>query len=375
VRADGAERLIRELFEGAGIRFGGPGPGDITVHDRRFYRRVLREPSLGMGESYMDGWWDSDAVDVLLERIMRANLRERITGSRRLRLLTLRALLSNPQSRSRSGRSVRAHYDIGNDLYQRMLDPRMVYTCGYWRQARTLAGAQEAKLDLVCRKLGLEPGMRVLDLGCGWGGLAGFAAERYGCSVVGVTLSRDQVELGRRMWAHLDVDLRLCDYRDVTGVYDRVSSIGMMEHVGPKNHRHMMRVVHRSLAPGGVALVHTIGANMRRRHGTPFVEKHLFPNAVSPSLAQLGEAIDGLFVPEDLHNIGPDYAPTLMAWWENFDRAYPELRHRYDERFRRLWRFYLQAAAGASRARDGQLFQVVLTRITDRRDQPECRVT
>lgn len=358
----GAEIVVRELFGLADIEIGGARPGDIDVHDRRFYGRLLRGASIGLGESYMDGWWDADALDVFAEKILRAGLQDRIKGSRRLRLLTARALLFNLQSPSRSGRSVEAHYDIGNDLYIRMLDPRMVYTCAYWKDATTLAQAQEAKLDLVCRKLGLEPGMRVLDLGCGWGGFAGWAAEKYGCSVVGLTLSKDQHTLGSEMWKHLDVELRLADYREITGTFDRVVSIGMMEHVGPKNHRVMMEVIHRSLTPDGYALVHTISGNRSRRHGTPFVEKYLFPNAVSPSLAQLGAATEGLFVLEDLHNIGPDYERTLLAWWENFDRAYPDLKHRYDERFYRMWRFYLLAAAGAARARDAQLFQLVLTR-------------
>jgi len=375
-RAEGrsrSERLVRELLTMAGVRIGGPGPGDIQVHDQRFYHRLVRDASLGFGESYMDGWWDTDALDVLVAKILRAGLRDRLTGSVRLQLLAAPSILRNPQTRARARRSVAAHYDIGNDLYTRMLDPRMVYTCAYWRDASTLAEAQEAKLDLVCRKLGLEPGMRVLDLGCGWGGFAAHAAERYGCSVVGVTLSREQHALGSEMWRHLDVDLRLCDYRDVTGRFDRVASIGMMEHVGPRNHREAMSVVHRSLGDDGVALVHTIGNNRSRRRGSPFVEKHLFPNAVSPSIAQLGRAIEGLFVVEDLHNIGPDYDLTLMAWWANFDRAYPELRHRYDQRFYRMWSFYLLGAAGAARARDAQLWQLVLTK--PGRRQPDCRMS
>src|SRR5690606_3097517 len=209
-------------------------------------------------------------------------------------------------------------------LSTRMLDERMVYTCGYWSRpgarAKTLTEAQEAKLDLVCRKAGLEPGMRVLDMGCGWGGLASWAAEKYGCTVLGVTLSKDQVSLGNQLWKHLPVELRLCDYRDVRGTFDRVLSVGMMEHVGPKNHREMMLAIDRCLKPDGVAVVHTIANNRSLRHGTPFIEKYIFPNAVAPSLAQIGKAIEGTFVLEDLHNIGPDYDPTLMAWWDNFDR-------------------------------------------------------
>jgi cyclopropane-fatty-acyl-phospholipid synthase len=372
-RSSSAEAIVRELFELAGIAIDGDARGDIRVRDQRFYERVLRDASIGFGESYMDEWWETDALDVTIDKIMRADLKRKITGSWRMRALTVKAVLLNLQAKARASASIEAHYDIGNDLYTRMLDARMVYTCAYWKRATTLAEAQEHKLDLVCKKLGLEPGMRVLDLGCGWGGLASWAAEKYGCTVLGVTLSRDQVTLGNELWKHLPVELRLCDYRDVTGTFDRVVSIGMMEHVGPKNHRDMMRTIDRCLARDGVALVHTIANNRSLRHGTPFIEKYIFPNAVAPSLTQIGRAMEGLFVVEDLHNIGPDYDPTLMAWWDNFDRAYADLAHRYDRRFYLMWKFYLLAAAGASRSRDGQLFQVVMTK--PGRNQPSCRAT
>jgi cyclopropane-fatty-acyl-phospholipid synthase len=370
-RASDAEAIVRELFELAGITVGGTQLGDLRVHDPRFYTRVLRDASIGFGESYMEEWWETDALDVTIDKIMRANLKQKITGSWRMRALTLKAVALNLQAKARAGASVEAHYDIGNDLYTRMLDPRMVYTCAYWKHAKTLTEAQEAKLDLVCRKAGLEPGMRVLDLGCGWGGFASWAAEKYGCTVLGVTLSKDQVALGNQLWRHLPVELRLCDYRDVEGTFDRVVSIGMMEHVGPKNHRDMMRTIDRCLAPDGVAVVHTIANNRSLRHGTPFIEKYIFPNAVAPSLAQIGRAVEDIFVVEDLHNIGPDYDPTLLAWWANFDRSYTEIATRYDRKFYLMWKFYLLAAAGASRARDGQLFQLVLSKIG--RSQPECR--
>ena len=374
-RSSEAEVIIRELFGLADIEIGGTKPGDIQVLDPRFYERTLRGSSLGFGEAYMDEWWETDALDVTIDKIMRANLKQKIQGSWKLKALTAKAVLMNLQSKQRSGPSVEAHYDIGNDLYTRMLDERMVYTCGYWKNATTLQEAQDAKLDLVARKLGLESGMRVLDLGCGWGGMASWAAEKYGCSVLGVSLSKDQVALGNELWGprgkKLDVELRLCDYRDVHGTFDRVISIGMMEHVGPKNHRDMMKVIHRNLADDGVALVHTIANNKSLRHGTAWIEKYIFPNAVAPSLAQLGRAMEGLLVPEDLHNIGPDYDPTLMAWWKNFDRSYKEIAHRYDRRFYLMWKFYLLAAAGGARSRDGQLYQVVLTKTG--RAQPDCR--
>lgn len=365
-RASEAEAVVRELFEAADIRIDGSRPGDIRVHDPRFHERLLRDASVGLGESYMEDWWETDALDTTIDKIMRANLKQKIAGSWKMRALTVKAVLLNLQAKSRSQESVAAHYDIGNDLYTRMLDERMVYTCGYWRNAKTLQESQNAKLDLVAKKVGLKPGMKVLDLGCGWGGMASWAAEKYGCSVVGVTLSKDQVQLGNELWGpkgkKLDVELRLCDYRDVQGTFDRVISIGMMEHVGPKNHRHMMETIHARLADDGVALVHTIANNKSLRHGTPFIEKYIFPNAVAPSIAQIGRALEGLFVLEDLHNIGPDYDPTLMAWWENFDRTYKEISGKYDRKFYQMWKFYLLAAAGASRSRDGQLYQVVLTK-------------
>jgi cyclopropane-fatty-acyl-phospholipid synthase len=372
-RAADSESIVRELFGLAGIEIGGQAVGDIRVHDPRFYERVLRDASVGFGESYMDDWWETDALDVTIDKIMRANLKQKITGSWRMRALTVKAVMLNLQAKARAGASIEAHYDIGNDLYTRMLDPRMVYTCAVWDKAKNLTEAQEHKLDLVCRKVGLEPGMKVLDLGCGWGGFASWAAEKYGCTVLGVTLSKDQVSLGNQLWKHLPVELRLCDYRDVKGTFDRVVSIGMMEHVGPKNHRTMMETIDRCLKPDGIALVHTIANNRSLRHGTPFIEKYIFPNAVAPSLAQIGRAMEGLFVCEDLHNIGPDYDPTLMAWWENFDRTYSEISHRYDRKFYQMWKFYLLAAAGASRSRDGQLYQVVMTKTG--RKQPKSRLS
>lgn len=370
-----AESVVRELLEHAGVGFGTANPGDIVVHDERFYERFLRDKSIGLGESYMDGWWDTEALDVFIDKVLRADLKRKITGSWRLKIIAAQAMLFNRQDVEKSRQSVEAHYDIGNDLYERMLDPRMVYTCAYWKDADNLADAQEAKLDLVCRKVGLRPGMRVLDLGCGWGGFAMYAAEKYGCEVVGYTVSTAQVEIGQKRAAEsgLPVDIRLADYREANGTFDRVVSIGMAEHVGPKNYRTVMEVVHRNMVDDGVALIHTIANNRSVMHGTPFIEKYIFPNAVAPSIAQLGRATEGLFVLEDLHNIGPDYDPTLMAWWDNFERTYPELRHKYDERFFRMWKFYLQGAAGASRSRDGQLYQLVLTKIG--REQPDCRAS
>jgi cyclopropane-fatty-acyl-phospholipid synthase len=370
-----AEAVVREIFESAGVGVEGKKPGDIHVKNDAFYGRLLREASIGLGESYMDEWWECDELNLFIEKLLRVDIKKKIQGSLRMKLLTLQALVTNMQSRARAKQVAEAHYDIGNDLYEVMLCKRMVYTCGYWKNAKNLAEAQEAKLELICKKAGLQPGMRVLDLGCGFGGFAMYAAEKHGVDVLGVTISTEQQKWGAATAKKkgLDkVELRLQDYRTVGGKFDRVVSIGMMEHVGWRNHRHLMEVVHRCLHRDGIAVIHTIGSNENQKHGIPFFEKHIFPNAASPSIAQLGNAMENLFVLEDVHNIGPDYGPTCIAWWKNFEAGYHTLdQKKYDRRFWRMWRFYLLAAAGAVQARESQLWHLVLTHIG--RDLPNCR--
>lgn len=378
IGSDNSEAFVRELFESAGVGVDGKKPGDILVKNDAFYGRLVRDASIGLGESYMDEWWECEELDLFIEKLLRVDVKKKIKGSLRMKLLTLQALVTNMQSRARARQVAEAHYDIGNDLYEVMLCPRMVYTCGYWKNAKTLAEAQEAKLELICRKAGLAQGMRVLDLGCGFGGFAMYAAEKYGCEVTGVTISTEQQKWGAAMAKKKGlekvVDLRLQDYRAVGGRFDRVVSIGMMEHVGWKNHRTLMETVHRCLHGDGIAVLHTIGSNESQKHGIPFFEKYIFPNAASPSMEQLGRAMENLFVLEDVHNIGPDYRPTLLAWWKNFEEGYPTLdQKKYDRRFWRMWRFYLLAAAGAVAARESQLWHLVLTHIG--REQPDCRLS
>ena len=364
--------LFRELAARAGVTIDGSAPWDLQVHDPRFYARILRDGTLGFAEAYMDGWWDSQQLDQTLDRLFRARLDDAVRDSWAFLALALRARLGNRQ-RAHPFEIARRHYDIGNDLYEAMLDRRLVYTCAYWDQATTLDAAQEAKLDLVCRKIGLRPGMRVLDLGCGWGGFASYAAERYDVQVVGYTVAREQVAWAKQRYAHLPVDIRLDDYRNATGVYDAVVSIGLMEHVGPKNYRRYMALVDRCLAPGGVAFVHTIANTHSRGQTDPWFHKYIFPGAVFPSLAQLSTAMGDLVVLEDLHNIGPHYDPTLMAWWANFDAAWPRLRGRYGEGFYRMWKYYLLVSAATFRSRCMHLYQLVMTRRGTR--QPACRLS
>ena len=263
------------------------------------------------------------------------------------------------------------HYDLGNDLYQRMLDKRLVYTCGYWKNADNLDDAQEAKLDLVCRKIGAKPGMKILELGCGWGSFAKFAAEKYGASVLGVTVSKEQVALGMELCKGLPVELRLQDYREVQGTFDAVISIGVMEHVGHKNYSTYMEVVNRCLKEDGIGFVHTIGGNKSITNGEPWTDKYIFPNGMLPSIAQLGTAMERHFVMEDWHNFGPYYDPTLMAWHANFEAAWPDLKEKYGDTFYRMWRYYLLSSAGGFRSRNQQLWQIVFTRLGT--PQPDVR--
>jgi len=366
-----SETMIRELLDLAEIKINGSHPWDIQVHDDRLYDRVLRDSSLGLGEAYMDGWWDCELVDEFINRVLKARLDEKITNNLRLVFQVLRARLFNRQSSAKAFEVGEKHYDLGNDLYLAMLDKRLNYTCAYWKNARTLDEAQEAKLELVCRKIGIQPGMRILELGCGWGSFAKYAAEKYNASILGVTVSKEQVALGMELCKGLPVELRLQDYREVTGTYDAVISIGVMEHVGYKNYADYMQVVDRCLKKDGIAFIHTIGGNTSITTGEPWTDKYIFPNGMLPSIAQLGKAMEGRFVMEDWHNFGPDYDKTLLAWHANFERAWPELKKKYNERFYRMWRFYLLSSAGAFRARNNQLWQIVFTRQGTR--QPDCR--
>jgi len=358
-----AQDLFVDLLARADVQVGGSRPWDIQVHDERVWTRLLRDGTLGAGESYVDGWWDTPALDQFIDHILRARFDESLRENWTLVAQAVRARVLNLQSITRSFDNGQHHYDIGNDLYEAMLGGRLLYTCAYWHGATTLDEAQDAKLDLVCRKVGLRPGMRVLDLGCGWGGFASFAAERYGVTVTGYTVSQEQVRWAKDHYPQLPIDIRLDDYRNATGTFDAVVSIGLMEHVGWKNYRGYMQLVDRLLAPGGVAFVHTIAGNTPRAHIEPWMDKYIFPNAVLPTLARLATAMEGIFIPEDVHNIGEDYDRTLLAWWHKFDAAWPELRARYGDTFYRRWKYYLLACAGAFRSRSQQLFQIVMTRL------------
>lgn len=355
-------RIVSELLSRAGIEINGNAPCDIQVKNPRFFKRVLQEGSLGLGESYMDGWWECDRLDIFFDQVLRAGLEQQIPHHFKDTLRVAGARIFNLQTRKRAWQVGKEHYDLGNDLFSRMLDPYMQYSCAYWKDAQTLEEAQQAKLELICQKLQLEPGMQVLDIGCGWGGLAAYMAKNHGVSVKGVTISAEQQKLAQARCEGLDVEILLQDYRDLNAQFDRIVSVGMFEHVGPKNYDTYFKVVDRNLKPDGLFLLHTIGSKVTDSNVDPWINKYIFPNGCLPSVRQIAHASELHFVMEDWHNFGADYDTTLMAWYERFLASWPEIADNYSERFKRMFSYYLNACAGAFRARDIQLWQVVFSR-------------
>lgn len=362
-----AREHIARLLAPSGLVLDGPHAWDPQIHDPRLFSRILSGGSLAVGESYMDGWWDAEDLAECFTRALRAD--PKVFWHAGIFWHVIKAQLINLQSRARAFEVGRRHYDIGNALYERMLDPRLAYSCGYWsasptygEEARDLAEAQERKLDLVCKKIGLKAGERVLDIGCGWGSFAIYAAEKYGARVVGLTVSERQAALARERAKGLPVEILLTDYRDFAAEpFDHIISIGMFEHVGHKNYRTYMEAVRRLLKPDGLFLLHTIGADVTPRAPEPWFHKHIFPNGILPSPRLITASIECLFAVEDWHNFGADYDKTLSEWWTRFDAAWPELKKDYDDRFYRMWRFYLLSMAGNFRARNMHLWQIVLS--------------
>jgi cyclopropane-fatty-acyl-phospholipid synthase len=354
---------IQHYLAIAGIEINGDQPWDIQVHNEKLYLRVMLYGSVGLGEAYMDGWWDVPQLDQFFLRIMRSDLHEQIAPNNISSLWeNIVTKIVNLQSRSRSFQVGEEHYDLGNDLFQNMLDKRMTYTCGYWRNATNLDEAQEAKLDLICRKLQLEPGMTLLDIGCGWGSLMKYAAEKYKVSCVGLTVAREQIRLGEDMCSGLPVKFLLQDYRTFEGQkFDRIASVGMFEHVGYKNYRTFMEMVKQCLVPEGLFLLHTIVSLKSMMYGETWTVKYIFPNGFLPSMAQIGRSTEGIFVLEDLQNIGHDYHPTFMAYLENIDRNWSKLQDKYGERFYRMWKYFLCSIGGSCGARHSQVWQMVFS--------------
>lgn len=357
------KKIVQSLLREADININGDNSYDIQVSNGDLYKRTLDQGTLGFGEAYIDGWWNVDVLDDFLTKVLQANLEDKVK-SPAIIFSVIQAKLINSQSRRRAFNIGKAHYDLGNDLYSAMLDDRMTYTCGYWKDAKTLDEAQEAKLGLVCRKVGLKKGDRVLDIGCGWGSFLKYAAEKHGIEGVGITVSQEQVELAKESCNGLPIEIRLQDYRDVDETFDHIVSLGMFEHVGVKNYREYMKVVHRCLKDDGLFLLHTIGGNRSVNRNDPWIDKYIFPDSLLPSLRQIMKASEGVFIVEDLHNFGKDYDKTLMAWYANFEENWDQLKQNpaYDERFYRMWKYYLLSCAATFRSRKNQLWQIVFSK-------------
>lgn len=357
------KQIVTEVLALADVKIGGDRPSDISVYDDRFYDRVLTDGSLGFGESYMEGWWDARALDECMYKILKADLERKVKPTWAMRWSVLKAKLFNMQEKGeRSSKVIQEHYELGDDLYEHMLGNTLAYTCAYWKDCTSLDAAQEKKFDLIAQKAGLKKGMRVLDLGCGWGGFSRHIAKNYGVEVVAVNLSEKQCAYAKKICAGLPVEVRNQDYRDVVGVFDRIISIGLMEHVGHKNYRGFMELIHRCLTEDGLALVHTIGRDTTAVTAEAWISKYIFPHGHLPSITQIGQSIEGLFVMEDWHNLNVNYDSTLIAWFKNFENNWDKLKAKYPDPFFKMWKYYLLSCAGAFRARNIQLWQVVLSK-------------
>ena len=369
-----SEKIITNMFLQAGININGNMPHDIQVHDKRFYKLILNERDLGLGESYVNGWWDCNAIDQFLTKALKAKIDKNLKISLKTIFHMLMYKLFNLQKKSRAYQVGEKHYDLDNTLYSAMLDTRLNYTCAYWKNAKSLDEAQEDKLNLICKKIGLKKGVTVLDIGCGYGSFAKYATEKYGAKVTGITISKEQLKLAKKLCNTLEVELLLKDYREVYGQYDAVISIGMFEHVGRKNYKTYMEVVKRCLKKKGIAFIQTIGSNDSSTVApTMWINKYIFPNSMIPAINDIIKATNQSFIIEDWHNFGPYYDKTLMAWYKNFINARSQLKNKYNERFMRMWCFYLLSCAAYFRTRQLQLWQIVMTKTGTQ--QPNCRIS
>ncbi|MGM0655391.1 MAG: cyclopropane fatty acyl phospholipid synthase [Thermodesulfobacteriota bacterium] len=363
MKGEKAKQVIKNILTPLDIRINGNRPWDIQINNPQFYQRVISGGSLALGESYMDGWWDCNALDEFFKRLLESRIDKKNKSLKPAILWEVfKARVMNLQSGARAFIIGRRHYDTGNRLFKIMLDKGLNYSCGYWHNACDLDEAQIGKLDLICRKIGLEQGMTVLDIGCGWGGFAKYAAETYGVKVKGITVSKEQAGYAREQSKGLDVTIELTDYHDLNEQFDRIVSIGMFEHVGWKNYKTFMEVVHRCLKDDGMFLLHTIAGNTPAKGTDPWIGTYIFPNSMLPSASQIFRAAEGLFILEDLHSLGRYYDQTLMAWYDNFTRNWDRLKDQYDMRFFRMWRYYLLSCAASFRSRRNQLLQIVFSK-------------
>ncbi len=359
--------LLEDFLSKAGITVNGKQPWDMQVNHDGLFERIYKSPSLGAGESYTEGWWDCARLDEFFFRLFRYATVEQLYKKSTMAWFLLKHMLWNQQTMLRSRTVAQQHYDLNNDLYSAMLGKSMAYTCGYWKGAQDLTEAQYAKYDLICRKMRLQPNEQVLDLGCGWGGFAKFAAEHYDVVVTAVNISQEQMRVAKSLAAGLPITCYTADYRQPEIYnpkniqFDKIISIGMCEHVGHRNYWKWFKLVRSMLKESGLFCLHTIGKNKSSHFADPWIRKYIFPNGMLPSMSQLAKTIEGIFIAEDIHNFGADYDKTLIAWHNNFKQHWEKFTSVYGENFYRLWSYYLLSCAGAFRARNLQLWQWILS--------------
>jgi len=401
--------MTKSFFDEINVTINGNRKGDIKIKDEDVYYRMTKYVTgfdrLALGESYLDGQWETDDLLTFFEKCFQSklsfnkgfNMIAKVMHS--LPLLTL-----NMQTKGLCRKDISSHYDIGNDLFRLMLDRSMNYSCGYWEKnvfldpndgnnnsdsefkvntntlCSSLDEAQMNKMLLIGRKLNLKPNMRVLDIGCGWGYLAKFLAVNFDVHVIGVTISKEQYEfatttdLKKEDLEFLKIpglnpigtgrfEFRLKDYRDVNETFDRIVSVGMIEHVGRANYSEYFDIARRCLSDDGLFLLHTIGiAQDYIPQVEPWLNKYIFPNGMIPYHTQLINASYGKFVIEDWHNFGYSYYRTLVQWDKNFRKSWPLLAAKYGERFFKIWTYYLLFSAALFKTRKLALWQIVLSK-------------
>ena len=370
------EKSLEIVLKSIGIEVNGSNSWDPQIRDDKVLRDIAQGGSLAAGEAFMDDRWDVAKLDELIALLQKHhNLWNRLLYGNLL-WEKIKAKVFNRQRGERAYEVGQVHYDLGNDLYTMMLDKRMIYTAAYWREADTFDEAQEAKLDLICRKLDMKPGDRVLDIGCGWGGFMKYAVEKYGVSCVGISVSKEQTAYGRQVCEGLPIEFVITDYAKFKPdqQFDHIVSIEMFEAVGHKNYDLFIKKVSSWLKPKGRFLLQSIGSTQKHTVADPWIDKYIFPNGILPTKNLIERATKGIFFAHDWHDIGPDYDKTLMAWWHNFKEGYSTLdQKKYDRKFYRMWQYYLLICAGGFRSGHLVDWQILFTKAESKDVLPVVR--
>lgn len=332
---------LTTLLREANIEPNGASPWDPQIKDERFYRTVLLRGSVGLGDAYLNGWWECADISGFILRIIKSGIHLRVPRVD-IFLRRLRFGLIDAQNRIRSKRVAELHYDEDPYIFEVMLGSTNSYTCARWKGVITLDAAQQQKMDLLCKKAGLSSGMTVLDIGSGWGGFLAYAAERYQVRGIGLTISKTQLDYARKRYGNLPVEFRLQDYRDFVGGVDAVVSICVIEHVGSDHYREYFQKVRETLTrEDGFFAMQCILACDTQARMDPWTEKHIFPNGILPTLERIENAVEGILHIVDREFFRDDYVRTFSAWYENLVRNKNAIIARCGVRYFRKYEYYL----------------------------------